>query len=112
MPPPFSPQDIVSLAVDADRGTAPESLTDHLKRLVAEYAFQNAYCDPDQRLAAAVRFPGYLVTNSGQWQVTLSIIFRKDSNCLIQKALHMSRRGLVQIVRNEMAGNCGRRTRD
>src|SRR5260370_38841593 len=99
MPTPLSPQDRVSLAVDADRGTAPESLTDHLKRLVAEYAFQNAYCDPDQRLAAAVRFPGYLVTNSGQWQVKRPILFRDESICPVHKTLHMFRHGAAQIAR-------------
>lgn len=67
MPRAFLPQDIVSLAVDVDRGTAPASITAHFARLLSEYAFQNASCDPDERLTSDATYPGYLTTNSGKW---------------------------------------------
>ncbi len=98
MPPPFSPQDIVSLAVDVDRGTAPASLTDRLRRLVEEYAFQNAYCDPDQRLTAANTFPGYLVTNSGQWQVYVpwALAFAFPSPTVLDGLVAVAERSMIK----------------
>jgi hypothetical protein len=98
MPPPFSPQDIVSLAVDFDRGTAPASLTKRLGRLVEEYAFQSAYCDPDQRLAAADAFPGYLVTNSGQLQVYVpwALAFAFPGPAILDGLVAVAERSMIE----------------
>ncbi|MGJ4882120.1 MULTISPECIES: hypothetical protein [unclassified Bradyrhizobium] len=66
---PFTPNDIIALAVDAERGTAPELIIGSFKRLVQEYAFQSAHCDPDERLSVAAEHAGYLTTRSGSWTV-------------------------------------------
>jgi hypothetical protein len=95
---PFSPQDIVALAVEVDRGAAPASVTKHLNRLIAEYAFQNSYSDPDQRLIATDAFPGYLVTQSGRWSVYVpwALVFAFPSPDVLDGLVAVAERSMLQ----------------
>jgi hypothetical protein len=69
MPPLFTPQDLLGLALEVERGEAPRKLVQYFERLVKERTFQIARDDRAGRLEEAAGEPGYLVTSSGRWSV-------------------------------------------
>src|SRR5437016_5615222 len=98
MAPPFRPQDLISLAVDAESGKAVDQLVERMKRVLQEAAFQSAFGDPDERLVPTPDAPGYLTTASGRWQVYVPwpLAFAFPASVLLD--------GLVAVAERVMLG--------